>query len=219
MRPLKVGVIFLALSFMYLLSLASSPGGQQQTTETVSSVIIDNVKKMIDHSENTPFYYTETIRNISSDKPAFVNVDVYRLNNVGEKEEDLTTVEMSDDADVYAMPNQIIVPADGVRTVRVYLTEKMQRNNDRYYRIRFSPSALPEEQDSDASEKNKSKSALHIGMGAGQLLMVSREKPTFDTKVSIDKSNGGKSELVIHNKGNSYVRLENMKTCFYGREF
>lgn len=214
MQIVKMGMVFLVLSFMPLFSLAAASEKQKSVDESVSSVIIDNSKKMINHSEATPFFYTETIRNISSNKPAFVNVDIYRLNNIGEKEEDLTPVKMSNDADVYAMPNQIIVPADGVRTIRVYLTKKLLRTDDQYYRIRFIPSTMPLEDDSVSNEKQRARSSLNIGMGAGQLLMVGRTKPSFDTKVYIEKDDSGKSELIIHNKGNSYIRLDNMKTCF-----
>lgn len=217
MRKIVTGTLFLVLPFMSFFSLAESPkkqGEQEPAVETVSSVIIDHSKKIFSESESVPTYYTETIRNVSSEKPAFVNVDIYRLNNIGEDKENLTKVEVSDDADIYVMPNQIIVPASGLRTVRVYLTKKLQRNQDKYFRIRFSPSTSPAQSDTAQKDKKVPESSLYLGMGAGQLLMVGRSNPLFDTKVSVDKKAGGKNELVINNMGNSFIRLDNMKTCF-----
>ena len=66
----------------------------------------------------------------------------------------------------------------------------------------------------EKEKKDVPRSSLHLGMGAGQLLMIARNNPSFDTKVSVDKRAGGKDELTIHNMGNSFIRLNNMKTCF-----
>ena len=219
MKSLLTSILFLFL--MPFISQAATDKKQDtvtkqrtiETSETVSSVTISHIKKMVSHSETVPTYYTETVRNVSSDKPAFVNVGVYRLNNPGGDQEDLTPVELSDDADVYAMPNQVVVPAGGVRTVRVYLTEKMKRDRDRYFRIRFSPSTLPVDEEGSPTKKS-AKSSLFIGMGAGQLLMVNKSNPLFDTKVYVQKTLAGTSELVLHNKGDSFIRLEKMKTCY-----
>ena len=205
--------LFLSLSFTPFLLAEATDTKQGQIVDTVSSVTIDNTKKMVSYAESTPFFYTETIRNVSSDKPAFVNIDTYRLNNIGEEKEDLTKVELSGDADVYAMPSQIVVPAGGVRTVRIYLTKKLQRDRDQYFRIRFSPSTSPLEEEAVSNNK-KSRSSLFVGMGAGQLLMVSRNNPSFNTKVTVDKNSDGKKQLVIQNGGNSFIRLENLKTCY-----
>ena len=217
MRKIVIGTLFLVLPFMSFLSLAVAPKKeekQEPAVETISSVIIDHLKKIISESDSIPTYYTESIRNASSEKPAFVNIDIYRLNNIGEDKEDLTKVELTDDADIYVMPNQIIVPASGVRTVRVYLTKKLQRSQDTYFRIRFSPSTSPAQDDTAQEDKNIPESSLFLGMGAGQLLMVSRDNPSFDTNISLDKNASGADELIIHNMGNSFIRLDNMKTCF-----
>lgn len=180
--------------------------------DAASLITIENTKKFINPSEQFPMYYSETVRNQSSGKPAFVTVEVYKLNNPGGEKEDLTKLSLVEEAGIYAMPNKLVIPAGGSRAVRVYLTKEIARDKDQYYRIRFSPSPVIDE---EVDKKNKSKNApgLSLGIGFGQLLMINREKPVFETRVYTRKK--GQDEILeIENKGNSFIRLDKMKVCF-----
>ena len=193
-------------------SVSTVNASKQIRDSSPSIVTISQTKKYIDYCETVPCHYVEPINNLAKDKPAFVTVKVYRLHNPGAESENLEELDFTENNEIYVMPNQIVIPAGGVRSVRVYITEKLKRSRDQYFRIRFQPS--PVETDSTDSESNRqASSSLFLGFGIGQLLMISRESTAYNTSITIDRT-GSPSCLVISNKGNSFVRLEGLRTCY-----
>ena len=219
MQSNQLLLLVLFVSAVFSVSGAQSTGkgnvgNNNKEIRPASAVSIHNTKKYISKNDIFPDYYSESIRNITSDKPAYVTVDVYRLHNPGADKEELTELKVTDDAEIYVMPRQVLIPAGGSRAVRVYLTRKVERDRDRYYRIRFSPSPLQPEHWHNSSASSTG-SSLFLGLGVGQLLMVGRTKPEYETRVSTRKeAKAGDNILMIENRGNSYVRINNMKTCF-----
>ena len=182
--------------------------------EVASVISLNQVREYVSDQQTLPYYYTTTVRNLSDNKPAYVTARVYRVNNPGEKQEDLTSIEALLGGEVSVIPNQIVIPAGGRRGVRVYLSNKVNRDKDQYYRIRFSPSPIKSEQSSSGkAAADKHDSSMYLGVGIGQILFISKSKPAYKSRVRVEKDKSTKW-LVADNQGDSFLRVENMKFCY-----
>ena len=221
---IKKAQVFLSIFFVSCFSLASeivslpekeiNQRTEQRAEREVASVIsLIQVREYVSDQQALPYYYTSTVRNLSASKPAYVTAKVYRVNNPGEQKEDLTPETLLE-GEVRVIPDQIVIPAGGRRGVKVYLSEKIRREKDQYYRVRFTPSPVESEKDSlDVSAVNKTGSSMYLGVGVGQILFVGKNKPGYKSHVRIEKGQSAPS-LVVDNQGDSYLRIENMKICY-----
>ncbi|MGY0216985.1 hypothetical protein ACWJJH_06300 [Endozoicomonadaceae bacterium StTr2] len=177
-----------------------------------SVVTISQTKKYISCDEKSPCHYVESIYNKAKNKPAFVTIRVLKINNPGGDNEELEELDFSEESEIYVMPNQVVIPANGMRSVRIYVTGQISRNRDQYFRIRFSPTPL-EHEAPDGDKQSQSSSALFLGFGIGQLLLVARTDPAYNSSILIDKEDKS-PVLKVSNLGNSFIRLERLRICY-----
>lgn len=208
----KAGFLAAWILMFSIAALGFEGQNVEASHESASVISIKETRKFIVPKQQFPEYYTEVVYNQSASSPAFVSVDVYRLSNPG-KEETLTRLSLAENSEIYTVPHKLVIPAGGSRAVRIYLTEGISRDEDQYYRIRFSPSQVEPEEIKGENDKYNCRSGLSLGIGFGQLLMINRTKPSFDTQISIHKEHEEK-KLEVRNNGNSFIRIEDMKICF-----
>jgi P pilus assembly chaperone PapD len=109
-------------------------------------------------------------------------------------------------------PARLIVPAGGMQAVR--LLYRGEREQERYYRLRFNP-VMPQSGDGFAvSERGAEdyKASMSTGVqvmaGYGSLLYVRPQQPRFE--VDVQEQAG---QLVVRNTGNSTVQLDRFRVC------
>lgn len=158
----------------------------------------------------------------SGDSTAFVRVDILEIDPSARRaEQELPQKENKGNKlekdRLIVTPLRLIIPPAGFQSVRMLWPG--ERNQERYFRIRFTP-VLPVANDGfgldkEAVEKYK-KESLHAGVnvltGYGSLLIVQPDKPRFDTEIT-EKN---KNHISVKNKGNATISLDEVRYCKSG---
>lgn len=150
----------------------------------------------------------------SGTSTAFVKVSVWEL--VRAADGSYQEVPMDNQAvaqrGLIVSPARLIVPAGGMQAVR--LLYRGEREQERYYRLRFNP-VMPQSGDGFAvSERDGEdyKASLSAGVqvmaGYGSLLYVRPQQPRFE--VDVQEKAG---QIVVRNTGNSTVQLDRFRVC------
>lgn len=154
------------------------------------------------------------VRNVG-DATAYVRVEVSRLvfdaqGKSLEEPVDNAKLARSDSVanGIIASPNRLIIPANGGQHATT-LVHRGEREQERYYRIRFVP-VLPSTEEfslSDAQQSDYAKSisaSVSVFAGYGSILIVPPSQSRFATRLEGN---------VIHNDGNATIVLENLRLC------
>lgn len=174
-----------------------------------------NIGTMYDYLEGGRSTLLKRVRN-AGDSTAFVRVSINEVtfSDSGEPQEKVTAAVNLDQrqvgATLVASPARLIIPAGGMQAARLmYLG---QRDNERYFRVRFVPVA-PEEKEGfspeNATEYQESVSAgVTMLMGYGAMLFVAPKRPRYHTDVEEDGQ-----KIIVRNKGNATVILADFHAC------
>lgn len=152
------------------------------------------------------------IRN-TGDSTAYVRVEVARIQFDADGKASETPVDnaalvrsVAGAKGIIASPSRLIIPAHGQQATR--LVHRGQRDQERYYRLRFIPVvpnaaefSLSEEQARMAAEMT---SAIRVFTGFGTVLIVPPQHPQYDTRLHDGR---------IENHGNATVVLDNLRQC------
>ena len=174
-----------------------------------------NIGAMYDYLEGGRSTLLKRVRN-AGDSTAFVRVSVSEVvfDDSGEPSEKVTAAvslnRQQAGATLVVSPARLIIPAGGMQAARLmYLG---QREQERYFRVRFVPVA-PEEKEGfspeNAAEYQQSVSAgVTMLMGYGAMLFVAPKEPRYDTSVMDDRQ-----KIIVHNNGNTTVMLVDFHAC------
>ncbi|HBK48674.1 MAG TPA: pilus assembly protein [Pseudomonas sp.] len=172
-----------------------------------------DVGALYDYLEPGKGTYAKRIYN-RGDSTAFVKVSVLELVYDGQAEPREVEVDELpfDQRSVVASPARMIIPARGMQAVR--LLYRGERNQERYYRLRFVP-VVPEQDDSfalDETELDAYRKELSAGVqflaGYGTILITKPAATLYQT--SIERAGG---KWTVRNEGNATVLLDNVEAC------
>lgn len=174
------------------------------------------VGSMYDFIESDKSTLLKRIRN-SGDDTGYVRVDVSEILYLpnGEKSEkkiDAATVASGKVDGLIFTPSRMIIPANGMQTGRLVVVGS--RDKERYYRVRYIPVMPKDQYDFGQSKKEydeyskKLNAGVSILTGYGAMVIVRPENVRFNTEI-VQRDN----RIVITNKGNSSIRIEDIKLC------
>lgn len=172
-----------------------------------------NVGALYDYLDGGKSTLLKRVRN-GGDTTAFVKVSVAELvydRDGTPREIDQESLPMAERG-VVASPARLIVPANGMQTVR--LLYRGGRDSERYFRLRFVP-VLPEAQDGfnlSEAEAEQYRDGLKAGVnllaGYGTLLFVRPDQVRYDTPIDDQPA-----RLSVGNNGNATVILDRFRHC------
>lgn len=155
----------------------------------------------------------------TGDSTAFVRVEILEIHPGNKKGcEEVSQRELSGSMlerdRLIVTPQRLIIPPGGFQAVRILWPG--ERNNERYFRVRFTP-VMPEADDSFGLDKDAAseyrKNTLHAGLnvltGYGTVLIVQPEKPLFNTVIN----DAGADFVTVKNNGDTTVSLDNIRQC------
>ncbi|MFL1550818.1 molecular chaperone [Pseudomonas sp. D47] len=178
-----------------------------------------NVGVVYDYLDGDKSTYLKRIFN-GGTSTAFVKVEVleilYDEQGVAKEVPLQTQLDSSARDGLMASPARLIVPANGLQGTRlVFLGE---RNNERYFRVRYIP-VVPEKEDAFAvteEEREAYQSTLQAGVsvlaGYGTVFFVRPKDTRYDTRIE----NSG-AQYALHNNGNSVIEVDEFKNCVVGK--
>ncbi|MGY2313297.1 molecular chaperone [Pseudomonas sp. SDO5522_S412] len=182
------------------------------------SINIGNVYDYMDAEKST---YLKRVYN-GGDSTAFVRVNIFEMNfdakgNATESPlHDLAT-DTAQRKGLIASPARLIVPAKGMQATRLLYVG--DRDQERYYRVRFVP-VVPEKEDQfnvTETEREVYKQSMSAGVnimtGYGAIFFVRPKHTRFDTIIQ-----NSSVEYYVKNAGNSTIELDEFKDCSIKKE-
>ncbi|CAK9888480.1 MULTISPECIES: pilus assembly protein [Pseudomonas] len=177
-----------------------------------------NIGTLYDYLDSDKSTLLKRVRN-SGDTTAFVKVSVVEL--VYDEQGRTREVEMDGrealERGLVVSPARLIIPASGMQAVR--LLYRGERDNERYFRLRFIP-VLPEVNDGFAvteDEAERYESALKVGVnilaGYGSILFVRPLAARYQTEVVHEAE-----RFLIPNQGNTTIVLDHFNDCAAGNQ-
>ncbi|WP_445596649.1 hypothetical protein [Aeromonas salmonicida] len=170
-----------------------------------------SIGTLYDYMSGQQSTYLKRIRN-QGDATAFVKVAIHEItyDEAGQPHEspELTEGRRA----LIASPSRMIIPASGVQATRLlYMGE---RDNERYFRVRFIP-VLPKQEDGfdlDANMVQENQQQVSAGVniltGFGAIIFVMPKESRFDTQlIKTD------TMTTVVNKGNATVVLDFFEEC------
>lgn len=180
--------------------------------QAAPSLYVGVVYDYLDGDKST---YMKRVFN-NGDSTAFVKVEVLEI--VYKADGTADEVELKSNADntardgLMASPTRLIVPSKGVQGTRLLYSG--QRDNERYFRLRFVP-VMPQADDEFAAsseEKAAYKDSLAAGVtvlaGYGTVFVVRPRATRFDTQ-----ADDASAQYALRNNGNSVVVVDEFKDC------
>lgn len=191
---------------LLLLLLALFASSAQATTPQI------NVGLLFDHLAPAHSNLLKRIRN-TGDVTAYVRVEVTQMHFDADGkvvETPVDTVALVRNAPgahgVIASPSRLIIAANGQQATR--LVYRGDRDEERYYRLRFIPVVPSAEEfslsDAQVQEITGLTSAVRVFTGYGTVLFVAPRNTRYDTRVQ---------DGHVHNGGNATVVLDNLRYC------
>lgn len=173
-----------------------------------------NVGTVYDYMEADKSTYLKRVFNGGS-STAFVRIKIteiiYKADGTSE-EVPLKTKDSSVRDGLMASPARLIVPAKGTQGSRLLFMGN--RDNERYFRVRFIP-VVPEKEDEFALNQDQSdeyKKTLSAGVnvlaGYGTVFFVRPQVSRIDTRIDDTKD-----QYSVSNKGNTVVVVDEFKDC------
>jgi len=174
-----------------------------------------NVGAIYDYLEGDKSTYLKRLYN-GGDSTAFVKVSIlemhYKPDGSHEETPVATMGSAGDREGLIASPARLIIPAQGMQSTRLIF--RGDRDQERYYRVRFVP-VIPTRDDAFALSETerdvyaKSMSAgVQVMTGYGTAFFVRPAATVFDTR-----QEDGPGEYRLTNAGNSTVVLDDFKSC------
>ncbi|OAT23921.1 hypothetical protein M977_00211 [Buttiauxella gaviniae ATCC 51604] len=176
-----------------------------------------SVGMMQDYIDADKSSFVKRIRN-DGDATAFVKVDVSEIvpGNKSESNEkpamDINQVKSSGGHTLIASPARLIIPAKSMQTVRLLVMG--DRQQERYYRVRYIPVMPDSKGGFNVSQKEVSdygatlSAGVNILAGYGTIVYVRPGKVSFNTDITQNESG-----MTVRNNGNSVIFLDHFKTC------
>jgi hypothetical protein len=179
-----------------------------------------DVGTMYDYLDGDKGSFLKRVFN-AGDSTAFVKVSVleivYNADGMPEEVPVKNQAQLSARDGLMASPARLIVPANGMQGSRLLFMG--QRDQERYFRVRFVP-VIPGKDDQFAvseAERAGYEKTLSAGVnvlaGYGTIFFVRPVNTRFDTLVGGDASN-----YLMRNKGNSVVIVDEFKDCPVGKD-
>ena len=179
-----------------------------------------NVGTVYDYLDGDKSTYLKRVFN-SGDATAFVKINVLEI--VYDADGTSREIPVENAADgasrngLMASPARLIVPAKGMQGTRLlYMGE---RDNERYFRVRFVP-VVPEKEDDFVvgnEEREDYKKTLEAGVnvmtGFGTIFFVRPKNTRFETVIN---ETGDRYEL--RNNGNTLIVVDEFKSCSLAKE-
>jgi hypothetical protein len=137
-----------------------------------------------------------------SEEPSYIKITVRRiLYAAGSVEPVEQDIQLYKDG-VFAVPNRMVLPARGKRSVR-FVADAAPGDYERSYRI-YIETVPPIEDSNTKLDQSAQKTSLSVNVIWGALLFV----PPADRKVSLLYENG-----ILKNKGNTFLRVISAAVC------
>ena len=174
--------------------------------EISGSIKIPSMERLIrgDSGKN----FIESVRNLG-DGLAFVKVELYEITGKNNQGKDiLKPLDSVDKENLIITPRKLVIPKDGSRSVRIYIPESVDRNQDRYYRIKYIPVLPTKAEGYDRPEFERTDTGLGLSVAWGQLVYLSKSDPVFNTKIQEEDE-----VVTITNQGDSFIELNNVELC------
>ncbi|MGE8144865.1 molecular chaperone [Pseudomonas frederiksbergensis] len=174
-----------------------------------------NVGTVYDYLDGDKSTYLKRVFN-SGDSTAFVKINVleilYDADGTSREVPIQSTADGASRQGVMASPARLIVPAKGMQGTRLLFMG--ERDNERYFRVRFVP-VVPEKEDDfviSTEERDDYKKNLSAGVnvmtGFGTIFFVRPKDARFDTAISDTAS-----RYDLRNNGNTVVVVDEFKSC------
>lgn len=179
-----------------------------------------NVGTVYDYLEGDKSTYLKRVFN-SGDSTAFVKVNileiVYDANGVPNEVPVKSDPGATSRDGLMASPARLIIPANGMQGTRLLFMG--ERDNERYFRVRFVP-VVPEKEDefavsSDEREdyKKNLSAGVNVMTGFGTVFFVRPNNSRYDSVIE-----NGASTYRIRNNGNASVVVDEFRNCSIKQE-
>ncbi|WP_036990033.1 pilus assembly protein [Pseudomonas vranovensis] len=183
---------------------------QVWSAQAAPDLDIGTLHDYLDSNQST---LLKKVRNIGS-TTAFVKVSVAQIQYDRDGTPSEVSLESQDSAQrsLVVTPSRLIVPAAGAQNVRLLF--RGERDEERYFRVRFIPILPEDENDFDLSKDEATAyretlaAGVHLLKGFGAVLLVRPNNPRYDSVV--DEPPGF---FRVRNKGNATLVLESFKDC------
>ncbi|WP_312626465.1 hypothetical protein [Scandinavium sp.] len=185
-------------------------------TWAANSAPVLNVGAMYEIVDGDRSTQLKRVRN-NGDSTAFVRVEVREVTYSPDGKKQETRIDAQDAAKsnidgLIFTPGRMIIPAKGMQSGRLVVTGN--RDRERYYRVRFIPVMPKDKNEFGQSQKEfdeysaKVNAGISVLTGYGVMVIVHPKNPQYKT---VFETQGNK--IIVHNKGNSSVSLEDIKQC------
>ncbi|MEX2489800.1 MAG: fimbria/pilus periplasmic chaperone [Pseudomonadales bacterium] len=134
----------------------------------------------------------------TGDDVLYVQVEVFKVENPGEENEERIKVDNPEDLKLIATPNKLIVPEGGQKLIRI-VNLVSQNDEERVYRINVTPVVAPLEEET---------SQLRVVVAYQILTIVQPDNPTTELEVERDGQ-----QITFQNNGNSNILLSDGRQC------
>jgi hypothetical protein len=175
-----------------------------------------NVGTVYDYLDSDKSTYLKRVFN-GGESTAFVRINLYEITFDTEGKSVETPLDnLHDDTrtrtGLIASPARLIIPPKAMQATRLLF--RGDREQERYYRVRFVP-VMPEKEDNfDISEseradyKQSTSAGINILAGYGTIFFVRPQHLKFDTNVQ-----NGSEVYQITNSGNSTIIIDDFNDC------
>jgi P pilus assembly chaperone PapD len=175
-----------------------------------------NIGTFYDYLEGDKSTFLKRVYNVG-DSTAFVRVNIFEItfDSAGQALETPLHSDAQDAAQrkgLIASPARLIIPSKGMQATR--LLYMGARDEERYYRVRYTP-VVPEKEDqfavseADREAYAESMSAgVNVMAGYGAVFFVRPKETRFDTRIDDHAVH-----YQVENKGNSTIELDDFKDC------
>ncbi|MBO1386538.1 hypothetical protein BVJ60_17395 [Vibrio cholerae] len=210
---MKLTSNLMALSIFILKIISLNIAIASDVIEETSSVRLDSLYQKIDSEKN---FADIRVYNDSSEL-SFVSVSVLEILNPGEKVENFKNPEFG--RGPILSSKAIVIPSGSSKSIRVYYPEEIERVEDRFFRIRFSP-VLPSKEygfteDEINSAKENLSSKVNVSIGWGHLLVVGKQNPKLAYEAKIIENN---TFISLENTGDSLLTFKSILACSKDKE-
>ncbi|GHY65762.1 hypothetical protein VCSRO12_2226 [Vibrio cholerae] len=145
-----------------------------------------------------------------SNSMAYVSVSVVEVLNPGDEKEEVKEPDFGDGPVLSS--KAIVIPAEASRSVRIFYPDNILRDNDRFYRVRFTPVSPNKElgfTDEQIKNAQQVSSSFKVSFAWGVLFSVTKKDPQLGLKAELDKNRN----LVLKNTGDSLVTISSIVGC------
>lgn len=134
----------------------------------------------------------------TGDDVLYIQVEVFKVENPGEENEERIKVDNPEDLKLIATPNKLIVPEGGQKLIRI-VNLASQNDEERVYRINVTPVVPPLEEET---------SQLRVVVAYQILTIVQPDNPSPELEVERDRQ-----QITFQNNGNSNILLSDGRQC------